>query len=322
MPHGYFQSGNPSTGQKATNVDRDWANHVQEEICTVIERAGLTPSKTDMTQLWQALRTMTRYKLVAPLDLYVSPTGNDSNPGTSSAPFATLQGAWGYIQGNIDPDGLYTVTVHIADGTYAPVLCANTVNGPPVQFVGNVASPGNVVINNPTGPAIAAVHNASISVSGVRVIAGGSGADYVSGGVGLDAASDGQISFHHVDFGSCTNAHISANFGGIISLPGAGAPFSISGPSNGFIVATNSGNAGIVDGVCTLVGTPAFATAFALASTCATILAEGCTFTGAATGPRYAATLNGVIHVDTASNPSFSFPGNAAGATGTGGQYA
>jgi hypothetical protein len=56
--HGYFQSGNPSTGQKATTVDRDWANTQQEEIANVVEAAGITLSKTDRTQLLQAIRSI------------------------------------------------------------------------------------------------------------------------------------------------------------------------------------------------------------------------------------------------------------------------
>jgi hypothetical protein len=53
---GYFQGGNPQSGMDATIVDADWLNAVQEEIATVIEQAGITLSKTDRTQLWQALQ--------------------------------------------------------------------------------------------------------------------------------------------------------------------------------------------------------------------------------------------------------------------------
>jgi len=56
---GFFQGGNPQAGVKATIVDADWLNAVQEEISHVIEQAGITLSKTDRTQLAQALQTMT-----------------------------------------------------------------------------------------------------------------------------------------------------------------------------------------------------------------------------------------------------------------------
>jgi hypothetical protein len=58
VSRGFFQSGNPATGQLATIVDRDWANSIQEEIIKVIEVAGLTLDKADMTQLWQALQRL------------------------------------------------------------------------------------------------------------------------------------------------------------------------------------------------------------------------------------------------------------------------
>lgn len=52
---GYFSRGNPGGGVPATIVTDDWANAVQEEICHSIEHAGLTLSKTDRTQLRQAI---------------------------------------------------------------------------------------------------------------------------------------------------------------------------------------------------------------------------------------------------------------------------
>jgi len=57
-PNGFFTKGNPGTGVPATIVDDDWANAVQEEICYCIEQAGLTLSKTDRTQLKQAMQIL------------------------------------------------------------------------------------------------------------------------------------------------------------------------------------------------------------------------------------------------------------------------
>ncbi|GEM_PF-6644281 len=58
---GYFFKGNPAVGQKATVVSADWANAIQEEICTVIEQAGLQlnqQTKINHTQLRQAVAAM------------------------------------------------------------------------------------------------------------------------------------------------------------------------------------------------------------------------------------------------------------------------
>lgn len=55
---GYFKKGNPGTGVPATVVTADWANAQQEELAYVIEMAGLTLSKTNNTQLRQAIQNM------------------------------------------------------------------------------------------------------------------------------------------------------------------------------------------------------------------------------------------------------------------------
>lgn len=55
---GYFTDGNPEGGIEATIVTPAWCNGVQEELMKVIEEAGITPDKTDNTQVWQAIQTM------------------------------------------------------------------------------------------------------------------------------------------------------------------------------------------------------------------------------------------------------------------------
>lgn len=53
---GKFQAGNPTTGQPATAPGPDWMNAVQEEICGVIEWAGITLSDGDNGQLKDAIQ--------------------------------------------------------------------------------------------------------------------------------------------------------------------------------------------------------------------------------------------------------------------------
>lgn len=55
---GYFQKGDPVAGQKATVVTADWANATQEEICNVIEGAGLVLDKTSNDQLYLAIQAI------------------------------------------------------------------------------------------------------------------------------------------------------------------------------------------------------------------------------------------------------------------------
>ena len=55
---GYFAHGDLLTGVPYTTLDPDWANAVQEEIVGVIEAAGATPDKADLTQLLAALNVL------------------------------------------------------------------------------------------------------------------------------------------------------------------------------------------------------------------------------------------------------------------------
>lgn len=80
------------------------------------------------------------------------------------------------------------------------------------------------------------------------------------------------------------------------------------------IVTSNSAQTG------TITGTPAFSAAFIQADTGAVYLVFNQTWTGSATGKRYDATLNSVIYTFGAG--ATHFPGNVAGTTATGGQYA
>lgn len=57
-PGDFFTEGNPATATPATTVTDDWLNDVQENICDVIENAGLALAKGDYTQLRQAIQAM------------------------------------------------------------------------------------------------------------------------------------------------------------------------------------------------------------------------------------------------------------------------
>jgi len=54
-PTDLFENGNPSTGIQGTRVMAEWLNAIQEELCYVIEEAGLTLDTEDNTQLQKAL---------------------------------------------------------------------------------------------------------------------------------------------------------------------------------------------------------------------------------------------------------------------------
>lgn len=55
---GYFARPDFQAGVAPTTLDPDWANGVQEEICKVIEQAGITLDKSRTDQLYTALTTL------------------------------------------------------------------------------------------------------------------------------------------------------------------------------------------------------------------------------------------------------------------------
>lgn len=56
---GWFTGGNPSTGTPATILDADWFNALQSELVNILTAAGITQSKTNSTQILQAIQTLT-----------------------------------------------------------------------------------------------------------------------------------------------------------------------------------------------------------------------------------------------------------------------
>jgi hypothetical protein len=55
---GYFTNGSPAGGQPATILSADFMNMLMEELLNVVTAAGLTPSKTNYTQVLTAIRTL------------------------------------------------------------------------------------------------------------------------------------------------------------------------------------------------------------------------------------------------------------------------
>lgn len=51
-----WQDGNPATGQEGSIPSHRHWTHAMEEIVHVIEQAGLQPTASDLTQLWQAIQ--------------------------------------------------------------------------------------------------------------------------------------------------------------------------------------------------------------------------------------------------------------------------
>lgn len=230
-------------------------------------------------------------------------TGSDSNTGLSSgAAFATIQKALDTVA-MLDIN-INNVTISVADGTYTG---ANIVSGPwlgsgTVSIVGNVTTPGNVVINPPGGTCFLVQNGGSLSISGVET----------RGNAGLYAGSSGIITVTGpVRFGATNAYQVYATSNGQISI---GSNYTISGGALVHVIAEFGGIITATSLTVTLTGTPAFTT-FAQATRSGSYIGYYLnTFSGSATGQRYTAASGGFIDVNLAGTTYL--PGNSAG-TGT-----
>lgn len=313
---GYFTDGSPTIGEEATIVRADWANAVQEEICYIIEQAGITLSKSDRTQLFQALGKLTRLRLTAPITFYVSPAGNDANDGlTQGTAWASITHAYNYIRDRLDLNG-YQSTIQLADGTYASATFQFPCIGPAPIIQGDLADPTRAIVNGVSVPAITATAGAQVIVQDFTVTATGPAGDYGAIGAGLLASGGGVIIMRSgMNFGACSTAHVAAYGSGVISCAGTGVVYTISGSAPQHVL-IDSGLVSIADANISIAPGVNFSTAYVYATNGASNMdGWGCTWTGTATGLRYNVTNNATVH---GNGPNY-FPGNQAGVTSNGG---
>jgi hypothetical protein len=286
----------------------------------IIQQAGIALDKTDNTQLYKALQRIGRIKLTGNLNMYLSPTGSDSNNGlTSGTPMKTAQAAVNAIYNNYDLQCNHSVVINYAPGTYDQKV---TVVYPPpgagpgsaITFLGNISNPASVVIAPSTaGTAFYTYLGANIYVQGmtIGVPNGTSSLGGVSGNC-ISAACGGAVTFDHVIFGGTQRAHVEAGIGGFI----VGSSYTINGASDYHLIA-GMGEVALSQTTVTLVGTPNFRAAFAWSTSGGFIWVPQVTFAGTATGQRYIANTGGVIMTNTGSTTYL--PGSIAGdATGGG----
>ncbi|EML3652231.1 MULTISPECIES: hypothetical protein [Citrobacter freundii complex] len=62
-----FTNGDPATGRRATDLNSDMWDAVQEEVCTVIEQSGLTLNKAQHDQLYKAIMKLISNQIPAAL---------------------------------------------------------------------------------------------------------------------------------------------------------------------------------------------------------------------------------------------------------------
>lgn len=249
---------------------------------------------------------------------YVRTDGNNANTGLSN----TAGGAFLTIQKAIDTAlaldcSIYNVTIQVASGTYSGNVLMNgpLVGSGSLTLQGDIATPSNVSLALTGGfGALSAKNGGRLRLAGLKISNSGANgqAVYATDGGMIEVAGA-------MEWGACPNRHHIdlARGGRFLSTNQA---HTISGSSHGFIAAY-AGSTFLMQSVTIAVtGSPNFLVACAVAESASHLQFNAASFSGAATGKRYSATLNGVIQ--TSGGGASFFPGDVAGTTATGGQYA
>ena len=256
------------------------------------------------------LSSLARIILTADTTYYVATTGNDSTgDGSVGNPWLTVQKAIDYVGGSVDI-GAWDVTIQVADGTYGAgfVVTGPWIGSGDVTVLGNASTPANVLINAGAGDCIVCQSGGRLYLNGLKLTN--------TGTFGLLSTGASYVGFQNIDFGACGNQQLRADFSAVAQALGN---YTVSGNAQIHIISI-AGIVRVQNQTVTVTGTPAFSTFFASCQRLGLLLVNGNTYSGSATGARYAANLNSVI--DTSGGGANYFPGNAAGSVSTGAQYA
>jgi hypothetical protein len=251
--------------------------------------------------------------LTANRTYYVRTDGSNSNDGlanTSGGAFLTIQKAVDTIAA-LDING-YTVTVQVADGTYTTAVTLKSIVGYSAAgclvIQGNSGTPANVVISTTSASAFTADGIASTwDIKNLKI-------QTTTSGSCLNAKNNSSLRFGNIDFGASANFHVNCESMAVVTCISS---YAITAAASIHLYAL-TGHIKCSGVTVTITGSPVFGT-FAQAVVFSAIVANGNTYTGSATGTRYSATHNSVIHTN-GGGASY-FPGDSAGSTGTGGQY-
>lgn len=105
-----------------------------------------------------------RQKLTADTQFYVSVLGSDSNSGSATMPWRTLQHAMDFIAANLDIAG-FTITVNIGAGTFVGLGLRSTVGGGRINWVGAGSASTTITNGNNDG-----INNAGEGIAVFNVI--------------------------------------------------------------------------------------------------------------------------------------------------------
>jgi len=314
-----------------SNITSNYAP-INNPNLTGIPTAPTASTGTNTTQIattafvHSSIRTILKSNLV----LYVSNSGSDvTGNGTSLSPWATLQHAWNTIISSYDLGG-FTISINVANGTYAPVACTGTVVGAgasigtaaktgalPVIFIGNTTTPTLCTITSSLGACIY-VENNIIGIDGFAF----STTDTTALNSNVGACHNSTVYMNNVSFGansSSTGVQLVAFDRSAIYiqpfnlLSETSSQYSITAGCHWHVVAsTQSSITYSTNTVVTVSSGLAFNT-FAVSEYNSLLLVHGLPFTNlnTATGQRWVISNSSDIVTD--DNPEFVFPGNTSG---------
>jgi hypothetical protein len=242
--------------------------------------------------------------------LYVNVATNGSDvTGTGSAllPYATVGKAIAMIQG-LNLLGTNAV-IQLAAGAYPAAITydTTTANDPQCQMIIQPLSAAAVTLSG----------GITVYGAGAKVLLSNAAGTLTVSGTGLLVQYGALVNISGVTWGAVTGAHMTIlNTANIVM----NSNYSITGGATVHVATQRNGSFVCAGNTVTLVGNPAFSTEFSFSNLNGNQDWTGTTFTGAATGTRYQATLNGVVNTN-GGGANF-LPGNAAGSVANGGVYA
>ena len=253
-----------------------------------------------------------REQLNAARSYYVRSDGSDSNTGlvnSSGGAFLTIQKAVDTVA-SLDL-GTYDATIYVGTGTWT----AST------EFKSLVGAGKCIIrgINANTTDTIVSTTSADCFYS-YDGYSGRYKTEYLktqttTSGEHFNIYGDGTLLFGEMNFGASGGTHVTV---GVKTFCQFLSNITISGNAIAHVAAYDSGQIRQQSITVTLSGTPAFLFCFALAGRCGSLVMNGNTYSGSATGVRYVTQYNAVLL--TFGGTTY-LPGDVAGRCETGGQY-
>jgi hypothetical protein len=266
--------------------------------------ADATQVNTNFSNVYGCVRD----KLTAARTYFVRLDGNDSNTGLVDSPsgaFLTIAKAMS-VAASIDC-AAQQLTIQIDAGTWTTPISLPRVLASLAPILQGVGS--TTVISTTSANAITANGATPWVINNLKLVT-------TTSGFGIYTLNSSVVTLSGIEWGAIANYAIFSNSLSAVNVTGNNT---ISGGAQYFIIA-NASFISLTGAAFTLTGTPAFSNVFVYANRASFINGVGSTYSGAATGVRWGAGLNGVIDTLTGGNPTF-FPGNVNGSAVSGGQY-